>query len=355
MSVITVNGEISKNELGITSTHEHIFVELSKDIYEYERKPNSSLKDLKVNIEVLGLLNRNPFAIKDNLILSDSDVLKEELLKFKKAGGKTIVDPTTVDIGRNPVGLKKLSKESGLNIITTTGYYRKRFHPKEVDELSLEGHIEKMVEEIEIGIGNTGVRAGMIGELGTSEIIYPEEEKILIAAARVNKELGVPIMVHFGAPWIVPGVSVRRLELDVLKILQNNGANLEKVNLCHQDIFFDLDIISEAISMGSFISFDCFGEQFCFDPDFMYNPTDMERIKNLMKLIDKGFINKILIACDTAFKQKLHKYGGWGYDHILTNIIPYLTHEGLSDNEINTLLIENSKNFLNIEKSSIKK
>ena len=77
--------------------------------------------------------------------------------------------------------------------------------------------------------------------------------------------------------------------------------------------------------------------------------TDMERIKNLLKLIENGYIEKILISCDVCFKFRLHKYGGWGYDHILNNIIPFLRHEGINDEQINMLLIENPKRYLNIK------
>ena len=66
-------------------------------------------------------------------------------------------------------------------------------------------------------------------------------------------------------------------------------------------------------------------------------------------LIDGGYLSNILISCDVCLKTLLHRYGGWGYDHILTNIVPMMQDEGITEKQVVTLLRENPKRFLDIE------
>ena len=338
MSVITVTGEINENDLGVTAVHEHIVVNLLNKFKEPKEPSEKLLSDQKVNIENLGVLKRNPFAIKDNLIISNLEEAKRELTEFKNAGGKTIVDPTCIGMGRDPITLKKISKGLDINIVAATGYYMNLNQSSEFKEISIEEITEEMIKDIEIGINGTKVRAGIIGELGTSEVIYPNEEKILIAAARVNKKLGIPIMIHTECR--------ERRALDILKILSINGTNLEKVNICHLDSSFDYSYCEKVIKMGAYAGFDTFGQEIYFYR--MHATTDVQRIKNLLKLIRNGYIKKVLVSCDVCIKMFLHKYGGWGYDHFLNNIVPLLKNEGLDDEQIKNLLIDNPKNYLNI-------
>lgn len=345
MSVITVNGEINANKLGVTDVHEHIFCDYSKDFEE----PSESLKkflfrqkiplEKKITLENFGILMRNPLVSKYNQILSNVGDAKEELTIFKDTGIKTIVDPTNIGVGRNPSALKKLSNLLDINIITATGYYRNKFHPPKVQEMSIEEIEEEMAEETEIGIDDTGIRAGVIGELGTSEIIYPNEKKILIAGARVNKKTNVPIMVHTEGK--------KELVMEALKILSKNGANLEKVNICHVN---GADYFEGILKIGAYVGLDCFGSTFNIDSQLQFFDSDLKRIKNLLRIINKGYVKKVIIGNDICMKMRLHKYGGWGYDHILTNLLPYMKNEGIDDEQLRILLIENPKNFLDMER-----
>jgi phosphotriesterase-related protein len=340
MSVITVNGEINENELKIVDMHQHIFCNLLKYFKEPEAEAEHFLSTEKLNIENLGIARVKPLSIKDNLILSDEGIAMMELLEFKKAGGKTIVDPTTVDFGRDPIALKKISLALDINIIIGTGYYIKLFHPLKAKNMSVREIGEEMTREIKYGIGDTGIRAGIIGELGTSEKIFPEEEKVLKAAAKVNHNLGIPIIVHMDVS--------KMLALDTLKILSKSGANLEKVYICHLDCgFYDFNYYEKIIKAGAYIGFDAFGEVDTLDLE-VETPSDMYRIKTIIKLIDKGYIERILLGGDVCMKYKLHKYGGWGYDHILSNILPEMKNKGLNEEQVRLLIIENPKRYLNV-------
>ena len=124
----TVLGEKSAEELGIVTPHEHVFINLSAF---FDKHPVYGVQDPeteKVKMEHLGTLNLDPYALKDNLVMDDYATQKKEIEYFKKAGGGTIVDLTLPGIGRDPVALKKLAEETGLNIIMGTGYYVSSTH-----------------------------------------------------------------------------------------------------------------------------------------------------------------------------------------------------------------------------------
>jgi len=333
MSVVTVTGEISADRLGITDIHEHILCDFSRNLEPSADHPD----DEKIGITNLGIVNNNPLAVKDNLILSDVDLAINELRCFAKAGGVTVVDLTTVDIGRDPRALRDISLSSGINIVTCTGHYIRSYQSPETRTLSLEALQEEMQKEIQEGIGDSGVRAGVIGEIGTSERLYPEESRGIVAAARVNSSVGVPVVVHTEPK--------SRLAMEILDLLRKNGADLSKVSLCHMDSdFMETEYHEGILKTGANIEFDTFGENFCLHPN--YGPSDLDRVKSLCALLDKGYARQIMLGCDICLKCRLHAYGGWGYDHLLTNGIPAMKRLGISENEIDIMLIQNPRAFL---------
>jgi phosphotriesterase-related protein len=181
------------------------------------------------------------------------------------------------------------------------------------------------------------VRAGIIGELGSSERIYPEEEAALQAAARVNRSLGVPLMVHTDPR--------SRLAPAALAMLEGAGADLGKVSICHLDsAFFEPQYYEAILDTGAYLEFDTFGENFCLHPN--YGPSDLDRIKALCRLLERGWLRQILLGCDVCLKCRLHRYGSWGYDHLLTNVVPAMRRLGIGAAEIDTMLGENPGKYL---------
>jgi phosphotriesterase-related protein len=161
----------------------------------------------------------------------------------------------------------------------------------------------------------------------------------LIAAARVNHKTNVPIYVHTEG--------VRETVMATLELLKENGANLEKVNICHVN---DRDYWKEVMDTGAYAGMDCYGSIFNMDSRMFFWETDLQRIKDLKRAIDGGYTHKITLGNDICMKMRLHKYGGWGYDHILTNLVPYMKREGITEEHLHTLFVENPKNFLDIAK-----
>lgn len=346
MAVNTVLGEVDESSLGIVAPHEHILLDAWSSMKSYlpeiKEVTKKNLFRQKVAMSILGELKLNALAVLDNVILSDVDLAIKELMEFKKFGGDTIVDQTNENMGRDVTALKNISRITGLNIIVSTGYYLDANHPEYVEQRSEQELAQVMLKEIVEGIGDTGIRAGMIGEIGISRGILPDEKKVLRAAVLAQKETGVPISIHIW-PFGFDGI-------EVVNILQKLGADLEKVIICHVDGHTNVDYCKELLRKGCYIEFDHFGKEYreVWNDGIYIIPNDLERLNTIRTLIesDSGYINKILVSTDRCLKMELVKYGGYGYAHILKNIIPYMKKLNFSEEEIKILISENPKRVL---------
>lgn len=343
ISVQSVRGNLERSNLGIVAVHEHVFIDLSAFYQSLPVLGCDDPKNAPVEMENLGVLSRDPYALRDNLLLNDREIQKKEIMFFKNAGGRTIVDATMPGIGRNPVELKKLSEETGLNIIMGTGYYVGETHPDRLDTMTKEEIAMEMTGELIDGIGDTGIRAGFIGEIGISEIFDDRERKVLKASAIAQKATGVAVHVHIN-PWTVNGV-------EAAQILLKCGVDASRINICHIDVENREDYIFELLKMGVFIEFDNFGKEYYVRREVRNSgyglfARDTERVMLLKKLIDAGYLRQILLSCDVCLKILLHTYGGWGYDHVLSNIVPMMQDAGITDRQIQILLENNPADFL---------
>ena len=110
MSIQTTTKVVKKEDLGVVTPHEHIFIELTNFFTEHPVKDVEDPSTRPVTMDVLGILNRDPYALKDNLIMMDYETQKKEILRFKRAGGQTVVDATMPGIGRYPELLKRIEE-----------------------------------------------------------------------------------------------------------------------------------------------------------------------------------------------------------------------------------------------------
>lgn len=343
MSIQTVNGKIEKEDLGIVTPHEHIFINLCAFFEKKEIEHFQNPESTKIDITNLGILNRDPYALKDNLLIDDYETQKKEILRFKEAGGKTIVDATTIGIGRNPLLLRKIAEETGLNVICGAGFYVHSTHPNYLNIASVEEIAKKIEEEVTIGIDGTSVRAGVIGEIGISELFHANERKVLHAAAIAAVKTGAGVLVHIN-PWTENGV-------EAAEILLNSGVAPKKICISHVDVEGKEPYIQKLVNMGVYVEFDNFGKEYFVDlkarrPGYGLFMKDTERVALVKKLTDGGYDNQILLSCDVCLKTTLRRYGGWGYDHVLTNIVPMMEEIGLNKNVIDKMLIDNPADFL---------
>lgn len=339
--VNSVTGTLSRNELGTVTPHEHIFINLSAFFDERPLRDIENPAEEKVKMEHLGQLNRDPYALKDNLKMDDYETQKKEILRFKKAGGKTIVDATMPGIGRDSKMLKKISVETGINVIMGTGYYVGSTHPEALSSMTEEEIAEEMVKEITDGID--GVKAGVIGEIGISEIFDDKERRVLRAAAIAHKKTGVGVLVHIN-PWTTNGI-------EAMNILLEKGVSPDRIAISHIDVEDREDYVLAMLKKGVYVEFDNFGKEYFVDLEARRDGygcfvTDVQRIVFLKKLISMGYVNQILLSCDVCLKTLLRTYGGWGYDHVLLNMVPMMKEFGITDADIETMINKNPVDFL---------
>lgn len=343
MSVMTVNGTIDAKELGITTPHEHIYIDMEVFFAKPEEIGYKNIAYLPVTIDKLGVLKRNPFALKDNVVMTDEKTQTDELMCFKKAGGRTVVDATTIGLGRDPVLLRDMAALTGLNIIAGAGFYVEGAQSNETKEMTIVQLEDQIVRELQIGIGHTSIQAGIIGEVGISHIMTEFERKSLIASCRAQKRTNAPLMIHIN-PWSTEG-------LEAMKVVSEEKVDHTRIVICHIDVENRKDYIYRLLDMGVYIEFDNFGKEMFTDrwdckPGSGRFVTDWERVLLVKELVDKGYTNQLLFSCDICLKTLLHSYGGWGYDHVLTHIIPMLDEVGVSNSQIERILIDNPGRWL---------
>lgn len=349
MSIMTVLGPIKADRLGIVLSHEHCFVDLRHSCIEPEEVSKKALFNQRVSMHNLSVLRTNPRAIRDNYFLSDFEIAQRELKEFKKAGGGTIVDLTNRGMGRDASLLKSLAIFVDVNIVVGCGYYTYDTHPKEMDEKSVEELADEIIADLIMGIKESGVKAGVIGELGISKEIHPNERKVLLGAAKAHRKTGAPIFVHLH-PWDTWG----RNGKEVVSTFAKERVDMDKLVLCHGDTWIDMQSIRDVLSTGVLVGFDNFGkEHYIIPADRTVScgglwSMDREKVKALKVLIDEGFERQILVSGDVCKKTDIHHYGGRGYDHILRNIVPMMIEEGIDKGNIDLFLKENPKKLLDI-------
>jgi phosphotriesterase-related protein len=251
-------------------------------------------------------------------------------------GVKSVFDFTPIMAGRKPAELRRLSREVGMHIVTGTGYYRQAFTTPDVAGMSVDDLEQKLLGEVTEGIEGTGVRAGLIGELGTTKDgISAQEQRVLIAAARVQRQTNVPVVLHTEGR--------REVILAAIKLLTDNGASATRIHICHVN---GAPFWKDIADTGATIGHDCFGSTFSIDSETKMNPTDQDRIDQVKRMFDAGYGHRVLISNDICMKSRMHKYGGWGYDHIQTNLFSFFTKAGFSDSDLDQLFIQNPRRLV---------
>ena len=342
--VQTVLGLIDADDLGITLPHEHLLCDASLYFVEPTEASEKLLAHQPLSLENRYWLTSHYINHVDNLRLMDEQLAIKEALLYRWEGGDTIVELTcSSDLHRDPLGLARIARATGLNVIMGTGYYIAASHPPELATKTEEEITEEIVQEILIGVGNTGVRAGIIGEIGCSMDLGEGERKVLRASAAAQRRTGAAINIH-------PSFN-HDLLLEIIEILSDAGAELSRTIISHcQFPCFNRTTYHELMDAGCCIEFDNFGYPVVpsafFTTTLFARQSDVWCINEIKHLIDEGYLHQMLISQDVFYKQLYVTYGGDGYAHIPRNVVPWMRRAGISDEQIRTLMVENPKRLL---------
>lgn len=334
--VMTVNGPIAAEALGITLMHEHILNDCRCWWHAPKTPERQYLAGGFVCMEILGELKQDPFVNKHNITLDDEPLAISELRAFANAGGKTVVEPTCRGIGRNPLALRRIAKAAGLNVVMGAGYYLGSSHPAEVADMTVGDIANEIVREAVEGVDGTDVKIGLIGEIGVSSDFTAEEEKSLRGAAQAQVRTGLPLMVHLPG-WF-------RLGHRVLDVVAQEGADIRHTVLCHMNPSHDdFSYQSELAARGAFIEYDMIGMDFFYADQQVQCPSDEEAARAIVHLAEAGYLDRVLLSHDVFLKMMLTRYGGNGYAYVLRHFLPRLKRHGLDETALDQMMRANPR------------
>ena len=346
-TIQTVSGPISPDELGVTLVHEHV---MADNTSLFHAPTDGARADEPVTMENLWWVRNNPVKNLDNLRPPTVEVAAQELRLYQDAGGRTVVDPTPQGKNPNPLGVRSVAEKTGLNIILGCGWYRAPTHPKDVAAMTDDQIFDRLLEDVTVGVGDSDVRAGIIGEIGCSVPLHRDEERILRAAAAVQRQTGVALSIH-------PPFSSREMLDRVTAFITAEGCDLTRVIFCHICwAGYDLDTKKNLAEQGSYLAFDTFGHidivNIPNDGGFINPPGDLERVLAFVELVRLGYANRLLLGQDIAWKTQMTVAGGAGYGHVLRNVVPLLRASGVSDEDVDEILVQNPKRVLTVPEVS---
>jgi phosphotriesterase-related protein len=275
----------------------------------------------------------------DSLTMMDVDVAMEELEYYKAAGGQSLVEQTSRWVGCDPTVLKRISETMGLNIIAATSHYAAP--PEYVNERTIDQLADELVKEVEDGFEDTDIRAGIVGEILTSWPLKPTEEKALRAGARAQVRTGAALSIHPSC-WDKEAMAL-------LDIVESEGADLHRVVICHLDHVMDVEYHKTLAARGVYVEYDrCGIERYGgdFERGLKVFPRDTERAAGIVELIASGYLSQIVLSQDICMKIEQKRYAGPGYSHILRYLVPMMRYAGVSEDDIDTILVSNPARLL---------
>ncbi|PKZ64130.1 aryldialkylphosphatase [Gordonia terrae] len=321
-AVNTVRGPMPVSEMGMTLMHEHLICDWSRHATE----PNDRLARERyyavTDPTMHWLLTEDPWSCLDNIRLDEAEPTVEELGQFAAMGGRTVVECTNADIGRNPQALRDISERSGLNVVMGSGWYVHPYHAPETIGLDIETLSAQLITEFTDGVEGTGIRPGIIGEIGVSPLFTEHERVRLRAAARAQRNLHVPMLIH------LPGWQRRAHEvLDI--VVDEERVRPEAVVLCHMDPSgVDPDYQRKVADRGVWLEFDMIGMSTYYAGEGQ-SPAPDQTAAAIALLVENGHGPQILLSHDLSVKSMWTRNGGNGFGYIPRLFLDRLERHGV--------------------------
>jgi predicted metal-dependent phosphotriesterase family hydrolase len=305
----TVLDDIPSQEIKTTQMHEHIIIENYSTRWGYES------------------------------VLDDKQVAIDELKAYRELGGSTIVELTPIDSGRDPITLREISQSSGVHIVMGTSITllskNSIMQSSDVSDLAA-----WMVRELTEGVEDTGIRAGIIGELGVGSP-SPEFDKLSLSTQEVKLLRAAAKAYHATGALISLDTHHGKLAMQKLAILMEEQIPPERVIVGHLGDHRKLDDYLSIAKLGANLGFDHIGMT-------NYAPDEW-RIEMLKRLIDLGFVKQIVLSMDVHLRSTWKSMGGCGYDYLLREFVPMMHDHGISEHDCDIMLVENPRRLLPFE------
>ena len=317
--------------------HEHVLISMA-----YAFPATSPEATRPITMDQLGVLRNDIMRNVNTIILDESCDPVGELTKAREAGVDTIVDLTPPELSPQP-------GRTGPDLRGDRGQHHLRDRPlpapatatetrRFIDESRPEAIAEPMIRDLTEGIGGTGVRAGVIGEIGLFSPVHPGELKTLEAAVLAHRETGAPLFVHL--------MEVPTAEY-ALEVLGRVEPIWDRVVFCHMD--FDIRDLSwhrRALQRGINVEFDFFGSPWWPHEWYLHFPTDPQRLAALSRLADEGYAGQLLVSHDVATRLQLTAYGGFGYGYLRSVVPGMIDALGLDAALLDQFMIDNTRRIL---------
>ena len=307
--VMTVSGPIPPDRLGFTLPHEHTGI---------------ALWHIEGRVDYWELT-------------PDEDLIIEELKELRRRGGATLVDLTLDGVGRDPHRLRRLAGATGLNIVMGCGWYRGSHYPAEalIDRRSVDHLAAQIVGEFEGGVGDTGIRPGIIGEIGTDKPwLSAQEERVHRAAARAAKATGMAVTTH--------GVQ-SPVGLAQLRVFEEEGMDPSRVVIGHADSYHDIEHYLAILARGANVQFDFLGHRFGIE-----EALEPRLVETIVELLERGFADQLLLSQDVCHNRQLKANGGFGYVYLHQHFLPSLRTAAVGEGEIRQMTIDNPARILTV-------
>ena len=268
----------------------------------------------------------------------DALTIVAELGLFRDAGGSGLVDLTLPGVGRDPAWLVQIAEATGLHVVMGCGWYRGAYYPAEalIDRRTVDDLADELVREATDGVGETGIRPGIIGEIGTDKPwVSAIEERVHRAAARAAKRTGLAITTH----GVLSDVGLAQLQ-----IFEDEGADPGRVVIGHADSYPSLEHYLAIVGRGASVEFDFLGMS--FSPQERHGEGRI--VELLCELLGRGHTERVLLSQDVCHNSQLKRYEGHGYVYLTETFLPRLRAAGVSDAEIETMTVANPRRMLSV-------
>ncbi|MFF5338346.1 phosphotriesterase [Streptomyces sp. NPDC013181] len=241
-----------------------------------------------------------------------------------------VVELTCRGMGRDVRALARISRDARVAVVAATGWYYEPFHTPEIERGDVADLTAALVREIEDGVGSTGVRPGVLGEIGShGDTPAPAESKVLRASARAALATGLSVATH---------AQLGRGGLAQLELLTGEGLPPHRISVGHQDLLDDPAVHRELAASGAYVAFDTVGKD--------GYQSDETRLRLLLALLEAGHADRALLSCDISRHGYLASEGGQGYGHLFGSFLPKVRAAGVDDDLIDLLTRRNPLRFL---------